>query len=372
MAALSEPLTSDPKGLPSKMNEGGRPKKGYLPSLDGWRAIAILSVIQFHDRLYQFGWLSNGWIHDYGATGVDLFFAISGYLICSRLLSEDEKQGFISLRGFYIRRCFRIMPAAWLYLAVYASLSLANLLPRDWGGLLTSLLMVRNFWVWHVGDQPSLWYTIHFWSLSVEEHFYLLLPGLLVLVARRKRLMATAILALLSTIWALCIVRFGYMPTPGVPLRTDYRLCELMVPAFLAILLARERAREFVIRWLSPWVAFSLFASLLLVGTYIKTISPLAVIIGFPLIVIATVHHPLSWTTSVLELPFLRFIGRISYSLYLWQQLFFLLGHQRASWPVSVLQYAPWNYLAAFTCAISSYYLIERPMIRLGHKFASH
>jgi peptidoglycan/LPS O-acetylase OafA/YrhL len=72
----------------------------------------------------------------------------------------------------------------------------------------------------------------------------------------------------------------------------------------------------------------------------------------------------------MLELPWLKFIGRISYSLYLWQELFFVMGHDRAGWPLSLLQYAPFSYLAAFTLAIASYYLVERPMIKIGHKLA--
>jgi peptidoglycan/LPS O-acetylase OafA/YrhL len=84
------------------------------------------------------------------------------------------------------------------------------------------------------------------------------------------------------------------------------------------------------------------------------------------------VYHPLSWTGRLLELPFLKFVGRISYSLYLWQQLFFLLGHQPAIWPLSALQSSPFSYFAAFALAWASYEFVERPIIRLGHKFAAH
>ena len=347
-----------------------RPKQGYLPALDGWRAIAIFAVIQFHDGLYQLGPFSNRLLHTWGYLGVDLFFAISGFLICSRLLDEQRRKGAISLRGFYIRRSFRIMPAAWLFLGVCALLSLANILPRDWGGLVASLLMVRNFWVAHAGDTPAHWYTIHFWSLSVEEHFYLLLPGLLVLLARKRQLLVTGIFAASTTLWTLAIYRYPQLQAPDVWLRTDERLCQLMVPAFFAILLTRESVRDAVMRLLRPWVAFVFVLLTSVIALRIRTIGPLAIIIGFPLVVISTVYHPQSWTTRVLEMSWLKYIGRISYSLYLWQELFFIMGHDRAGSPLSVLQYAPFSYLAAFAMAVASFYLIEKPMIKIGHKFA--
>lgn len=372
MAVLSGPLEADVKSDLSSVVEGARPKQGYLPALDGWRAVAIFAVMQYHGGIYRLGWFSNRWLHEQGFLGVDLFFAISGFLICSRLMDEDRRRGSISLRGFYIRRSFRIMPAAWLYLAVYSLLALANVLPRDWGGLLSSLLMVRNFWAVHVGDAPTFWYTIHFWSLSVEEHFYLLLPGLLVLVPRGKRLAATGVVSVLSTIWTLAIYHFAALQTREVWLRTDERLCQLMVPAFLAIFLTNKNARDAVGRWLHPWVAFLFVALASVTGNYIHTLHLLAIIIGFPLIVISTVYHPQSWTTRILELPWLRFIGRVSYSLYLWQQMFFFLGHQQAAWPLSVLQHSPLSYLAALTLAVLSYQFIERPLIKIGHRVASH
>jgi peptidoglycan/LPS O-acetylase OafA/YrhL len=74
--------------------------------------------------------------------------------------------------------------------------------------------------------------------------------------------------------------------------------------------------------------------------------------------------------TRLLELLPVRFVGQISYSLYLWQQLFFLDGHSPAAWPLARLQQFPWNYTAAFSCAIASFYLIERPLIRVGRRIA--
>ena len=353
----------------------GRDKRsGYLPSLDGWRAIAILSVICYHDRVHQFWIFTTSLIHQYGDLGVDLFFAISGVLICSRLLEEERMTGGISLKGFYIRRLFRICPPAWLYLMAYVVLSLFHLLPVDVGGVLASFLMVRNFWVGVAGDVPRTWYTIHFWSLSVEEHFYLILPSLLLFVKRRRAVLLGA-LSVAVMIWVTLVTHFTALQKTGIVLRTDMRIHALLIPAMFAVLLTRQKVRAFATRWLHPWVAMVLFlaAFTLLTRTHVHLLSlatMFVIPVGFPLLVISTMLHPKSLGCRVLEWWPLRFVGHISYSLYLWQQMFFAGGRAPASWPLSVLQIFPLNYLAAFACAAASYYLVEKPLIRVGHRLA--
>src|SRR4051812_22693446 len=103
---------------------------GYLPTLDGWRSIAILAVILDHTISYQLGprypfLLPAAGI---GQNGVSLFFAISGFLICSRLIEEENLCGRVSLRGFYIRRASRILPPAMLYLAVIGALGIVGVI----------------------------------------------------------------------------------------------------------------------------------------------------------------------------------------------------------------------------------------------------
>jgi len=155
-----------------------RPGALYLPTLDGWRALAILAVIFHHANLFSAGPLSDQWIFQNGYEGVDVFFAISGLLICWRLLDEESRRGRISLRNFYIRRAFRILPPAVIYLIAIAILSAIGLIHASAKELLASLLFFRNYLVQLGHFSVSPWFTGHFWSLSVEEHFYLLLPGL--------------------------------------------------------------------------------------------------------------------------------------------------------------------------------------------------
>ena len=156
----------------------------YLPTLDGWRAIAISSVLVCHS-LHFYGspelvppqWrLVNDVLARLGTFGVALFFAISGYLICTLLLVEREKTGQISLRSFYIRRVFRIIPPAFVYLGVLALLAAWGLIQLQRGELTSAALFYSNYWT------GKSWFTTHFWSLSLEEHFYMLWPGLLSLL----------------------------------------------------------------------------------------------------------------------------------------------------------------------------------------------
>ena len=350
-------------------------KSGYLPSLDGWRTVAILSVMMYHDSVHRIGSFSNSFLHEYGNLGVDLFFAISGLLICSRLLEEDRLKGSISLRGFYLRRLFRITPASWVFLTGYTLLGLAHQLPLDWGGIASSMLMIRNFWIRFAGDGGNTWYTVHFWSLSVEEHFYLLLPGLLVF-GRRWRTQFVGCLALLFLLWFQIVQHYTPIPPTGLPLRTDMRLHELLIPAFFALLLAKANWKEVAVRWIRPWVVIAAFTvSELLLSRAPKFHSKTLLVsilipVGFSLAVVATMYHPRAWLTQLLETAPMRFIGRISYSLYLWQQLFFPNVQTPAQPPFLMLQRFPYNYLAAFACAMASFYLIEKPLIRMGHKFA--
>lgn len=160
----------------------------YLPSLDGWRAIAIIAVILFHCRLLQWGMISDAWPHALGGRGVDLFFALSGFLICGRLLREEAQNGGISMRSFYTRRIFRIQPAALTYLAVLSILILSGVVYKldrysvsPWPHVAACVLMVRN-----IVPKTFFFETAHFWSLSVEEQFYIFLPTFLVLCKRYR------------------------------------------------------------------------------------------------------------------------------------------------------------------------------------------
>ncbi|HWZ46208.1 MAG TPA: acyltransferase [Candidatus Saccharimonadales bacterium] len=343
----------------------------YLPTLDGWRAVAIGGVIVCHAvaaivgaggshpnaRLYG--------LSSYFALGVDLFFAISGFLICTRLLQEEQSRGRISLKDFYVRRAFRILPPYALYLTSVAIISGLGLFVLHGQDLLGCAFFFRNYIV-------GSWYTTHFWSLAVEEHFYLLWPGLLFLFGSKRSRILVVVMAVSVAVWRAVEFRHGFishqLPGTSFFLRTDIRLDALLWGCWMALVFHQPLWRERLNRWISPPVWFGL-AVLYLVCVAVKPrFSMMWQSMIIPLLLAGTVLHP-GWRLGrLLESWPMLWIGRISYGLYLWQQLFLVPGPAIVPSPLGHLQRLPLNIVAAFACASLSYYLLERRMIRTGRR----
>lgn len=352
--------------------DGRKERTSYLPTLDGWRAIAILAVMFTHDDLHTLGPFSTRWLYEFGAKGVDVFFAISGILICTRLLEEEDLLGRISLRNFYIRRAFRILPAAVAYLVVVGILGAFGLIfvyNREW---LAALLFCRNYTLLlgHV-DPNRAYFTGHYWSLSVEEHFYFMLPALLILTPKRWRV--TVLLSLALMVIINCAIQLHARPWDLVSHHTDTRLACLLAPAALAVIARTTSGRRHLVRLLR-YPGLLVLLTLAVIPTIAET-GPgsfwqiTSLVFLMPLMIMGTMLHPQTLLGKVLEWAPVRYIGRISYSLYLWQTLFFT-GHYYALRPLGKLEMWPLNIVAAFACAIASYYLLERPMLRVGHRLA--
>ena len=347
-----------------------RKSSSYIPTLDGWRALSILAVMAQHDFLHTLSIVTTSWIFLHGHYGVDIFFAISGILICSRLLDEEKCYGSISLRRFYIRRAFRILPPVILYLLVVALLSSLAIIPRigtEWFG---ALFFFRNYTRYFGVSRPlGEWFTGHFWSLSVEEHFYFLLPGILVFTRKHHRLKVMCCLIVLIAIHLALALQ--HRSWELISFHSDVRLDSLFIPALFAILLSfpsvRSSFRSIGRFW--PIVAALIFVLITWVPENAAQILALAILI--PLMILSTVLNPDSRLSRIFELSALRFVGRISYSLYLWQMLFFVGKDDHYIVTLGLLQHAPLNYLATFACAIASYYLLEKPAMHFGHQLAS-
>jgi peptidoglycan/LPS O-acetylase OafA/YrhL len=344
-------------------------RSGYLPTLDGWRAVAILWVFEAHSGTWRYGWFTNQWVHQTGYRGVQVFFALSGFLICTRLLREERERGGISLRSFYTRRLFRIQPAAMVYLFAIILLTWWGAIPACWPGIAGAALMVRNIWPTRV--TPGFSYTAHFWSLAVEEHFYLLLPGFLVLV-RRHRLVLLLAATVLIEIWRQAVLHIASLQNGQLwqlEQRTDVVLGGILLGSVVAIALTQERFLQIAKKWLRPWVAVAYTAAIFVVLEYHhSSLIGTAAITTYPLLIASTVLHPASWLGRFLELAPVRFIGRISYSLYLWQQLF--LDAEEHTSLRSLHAHVLLCWCATVACALASYYLIETPLIRRGHRIA--
>ena len=351
------------------LTEAPPKRSSYLPTLDGWRAVAILSVICSHDAVHTLGRFNTRYLNDVGGNGVGVFFAISGFLICSRLLDEEALRGRIGLKGFYMRRGFRILPAALLFLGVISVLGVLGLIPLSWREVLASLFFFRNYpRLSGFSAGPLTWYTAHFWSLAVEEQFYFFLPVMLVFTRQRWR--AWALLGLSLLIALNRFVQTRHKPFNLMQFHSEVRLDCLLVPALFAVVASSPAARTRMARWLRWWPLYlALVLCFLPFGDetwWHVTVTTWA----FPMVVVGAVLNPGNVLGRVLEWAPLRFIGRISYSLYLWQQLFFITHFGPPTSAIPLVQTWPLRLLLTFACALLSYYLLERPMVKLGHRLS--
>jgi peptidoglycan/LPS O-acetylase OafA/YrhL len=158
----------------------------------------------------------------------------------------------------------------------------------------------------------------------------------------------------------------------GWPQRTDLRIDALLIPALLALVLRSERVARWFGQWLYPAVGVVLVG--LLSIAIQKLPGPLEVVkpllkVCYPLLILSTVLHAGGWAGRALESAPLRWIGRLSYSIYLWQQMFFLDARETRGYPTVWAQHLPFNLVAVFGMAALSYYFVEKPMIRLGHRW---
>jgi peptidoglycan/LPS O-acetylase OafA/YrhL len=293
-----------------------------IPSLDGLRAISITFVVFSH--LIEWKHIAPSFLDGYGLFGVFVFFVLSGYLITKLLLGEYERTATVSLKDFYIRRAFRILPAAFVFLTV------ATILFRHeirWYHLATAVFYFANM----DPSRPFIFWQL--WSLSVEEQFYLLWPFATPMV--RCLLYAAKIYVPLTSSLpvhasALAIGCLLAIYAPRIP-RISGRIALVMSAVALLI---------------PAFVPNTAFRTLLIV----LVLSPVQhiCVAGVMMHVIRVPYRALNWGPVV-------WLGRISYSLYLWQQLIWL---QAPHWVLTLV-------VPAFACAIVSYYLVEQPALRL-------
>jgi peptidoglycan/LPS O-acetylase OafA/YrhL len=352
---------------------------GYRPALDGVRGVSILAVMFVHGGLF---WIGRG-----GFLGVDIFFVLSGFLITTLLVEEWQRAGAISLKNFYARRALRLLPA--LFLVVAACLAAVALFPPPEGTAAASreVLVALYLSDW-LRVYPPLFHT---WSLSIEEQFYVAWPLLLFLMLRlrlRRRTMLAATLALVALVAlhraALWHALAGEARNT-IYTRFDARADALLVGCVLGLLLT-SGATMFgsnsprLLRALAC-VSAACVALLLVV---IPSDSPLLYYGGFTavaaLVAVFILHlfvAPLRFFTALLELPALRWFGRLSYGLYLWHLPVYSL-YDAAVPPPAVRSYTlrlliPFatKFLLSVGVAALSFRLIEQPALRLKRRYAS-
>jgi peptidoglycan/LPS O-acetylase OafA/YrhL len=341
----------------------------HIPSLDGLRAISIVFVVYDHSVIITGKNILPEVLQIFisGKTGVDLFFLISGFLITTLLLNEFKQTNCIDLKRFYIRRSLRIFPAYYFLLLIYFIMQKFELLyinPQTW---VSSFFYMRQFF-------GSGWLTSHFWSLSIEELFYMIFPLLLLFFLNRK-IENLNLLLILVVFLGLPLARL-YFEIVGVKvsmLSFFYRGEALI----FGVLIALNR------RWLSHrdykgWPTFliifvfgvlSIFLELNTEGKIYKNILllsyflPLVKVIFFAFLFWVILNLRKGFIFTLLNSTVFVFLGLISYSIYLWQQLF--LSDVFNKIQLSIFT----RIFILLAISLFSFYLIETPFNKLKRKF---
>lgn len=309
-------------------------KDAYYPALDGLRGVAILIVLLAHVGFnryvlpYHFYLNSN--------TGVQMFFVISGFLITTLLLKEKILTGTVSLKRFYLRRALRILPVAYLFLLALVILNQVYRLKIPAADFFAALLFYKNM---PMANEP---YTAHFWSLAVEEQFYLTFPLLLYLSTNKCLVLALSIILIVPLVAILNNCGLGVLIN-NLPGRLLAKLCMyifwkgpliILIGSVIAMLVFKGIIRPELIKanyFLSfILVVVAVIISLHTFAFYSKYASEYvsAWLIGLAIMLSVSRDDFLSW---LLSNRILRRVGILSYSIYIWQELF-----------IGVLPWQPW------------------------------
>jgi peptidoglycan/LPS O-acetylase OafA/YrhL len=331
----------------------------YRPEIDGLRALAVIPVVLFHAGIAG---VSGGFV------GVDIFFVISGYLITSIILSEQQKNSF-TLAGFYERRARRILPALMLVVLLSTIVAWYLLLPTElveFGESLASVgLFASNILFWsqsnYFAATSEFIPLLHTWSLAVEEQFYLIFPVFMIFTlawSKAKRLTMLLTVAVLSLIF--CEWAWRNAPEANFFLAPS-RVWELMTGVFCAFYLQQSREPQKIINQLG-----SLAGLLMLVYSIVfldKSIPfpsfyALIPVVGTVLIILFTDKNTL--VGKLLSIPFIVGVGLISYSAYLWHQPLFVFARLNSMDELSVTTLLSLSVLA-FIMAFISWRWVEKP-----------
>ena len=349
--------------------------RGQIPGLDGLRAVAVLLVLMGHAAktagFPQWPLLRRAC--DQGYIGVDVFFIISGFLITTLLVREWDRQGRVNLKRFYVRRFLRIMPvyvAMLITVAICQRLGKFQIEARDWIGALTYTTNFLSTPTWELG---------HTWSLSIEEHFYLLWPFVLFAggLAGGWRVAIGCIVGCWLARCGIAVV----LPRLVSPADASYyatmaetwtmtRLDTISWGCLFALGCRSASGRAWLDRFSRPKLMWAYFLAIwisLALGSTTKY--NLCVAYSLHGVCIALLMWGLirseGFARRVLSHRLLATIGVGSYSIYLWQQL--LVHPRQPGW----IHAFPQNVGFALAAAFASYWVIERPMNNLKNRLAA-
>ncbi|MDI9230502.1 acyltransferase family protein [Staphylococcus caprae] len=351
-------------------------KPHYLPGLDGLRAIAVIGIIIYH---LNTKWLSGGFL------GVDTFFVISGYLITSLLISEYYRSKSIDLINFWIRRIKRLIPAVLFLITIVLIFTLLfkpDLIISIKHDAIAACFYVSNWWyIFQDVDyfnQFSVAPLKHLWSLAIEEQFYLFFPIILLGLlkfCRKKTITLVLIVVSLLSLLAMIIIHMWTGNNSRVYFGTDTRLQTLLLGCILAFIWPPFSFKKNISKKAKSSISIVGLLGLLILIYLFITVSDqdkwiysggFYAISFLTLFVIASVVHPSSLLKKILSFNLFIYIGKRSYSLYLWHypiivfmNSYFVQG--QIPWYVYICEV-----ILMFIMAEVSYQFIETPFRKKG------
>lgn len=361
--------------------------QSHVKPLDGIRGLAVLAVLFFHfgdlSHAHSFALRAIGAVKDAGWIGVDIFFALSGFLITSILYqTRNDTNGAVN---FYARRALRLFPlfyGVWIGIALYLFLT-----HQPWrAGYALYLFYAGNFIAVKYGFVGTLG-VAHFWSLAVEEQYYLIWPWL-VWKIHNYRTMKMILLGSLLLSFLIKLVLIALHVNPLVAYYTlPTHIESIAMGSFVAFAVQRHEEKWLVgmSRILLP-VSAACVVSLGVMNRGLNFGSPMIQLIGYPLLgllacsLIVRSLEPGSWTARAMTNPVLRFYGRYSYGLYVYNYLLHHLlkkylypsmGNHIVNPPVLNVAYLVSCFAILTVISVLSFHLCEDPFLHLKRKFAS-
>lgn len=358
-------------------------KDNYLPSLNGLRALCIIAVIGNH--LVEHGYIDKtpfekavGWLLFNGPLGVQVFFVISGFLVTRLMIAEERRDGSTSLVNFYIRRTLRIFPAYFFLLTVYFVLQTIGYFHLSTTNWFSNLTYTKQFF------QDRTVETAHLWSLSVEEMFYLVWPVLYIRFFKKLRLRYLYLL-----VFSFAVIRYFNFGIPATYGNTIISTGDALLMGCIAAMNYNKISGFIKMHPKLPLLAFPFLAGSVFVLSYMFHLSgspnlapPVRVFteaampflyafagnvglftnMAIAVIIIYSINVEGFWF-KVLNNKVLNYLGMLSYSIYLWQQLF--VSERMHAFNLDV----PGIVILILFCAHISYYIIERPFLLLKDRF---
>lgn len=338
----------------------------YIKGFDTLRAFSIILVVVSHllPSGYEF-YKTRLWIVVSGTTGVQVFFTLSGFLITTLLLKEILKTGKINFKNFFARRFIRLLPPLILFYVLIGFFMIEGSITDTWVGFLFSVFYAYNF-VHHDYYTAEL---AHTWSLAVEEQFYVTWPFVLGFLKKFNKISVVTFFFL-----TLCV--FAHLFFPELEVSKSYHTDRWFVPAAAPIIVGSYFAvlnHFYEAKWKEKMTknywSILLGAGLFVYPLYslevLLKLAPIVQSVGVSIVLLWLFYNQESRITRIIDNRLFRYLGQISYGVYVYQGFFLRTGPGGEL----VIQHYPLNILLVLTLAILSYEFYEKPILKLKRRF---